>query len=165
MRFIVIFFVIISPLFSSSQPSRLAGMTGEWKIEASMFSPAGEVVQSFSGNATWETVYNGRYVHEKFEFEFRGNKVSGEAFLGETKMFNRYEFVQVDNANPVMFMLTGNWNDSASTLELSNVAGSVRLKWQYVFLSDGSFVKKMLVPKQGTSEYYVQSAYHYKKKK
>jgi hypothetical protein len=152
----------ISTIFS--QTADLTKMIGEWDIEATFQARPGVELQTFSGKAVWQPVYNGKYVHENFEFEFRGSKVTGEAFLGESKRLSRFEFVQVDNANPAMFTLTGNWNDSLKTLELSSLPGGIPLKWNYVFPEDGSFIKKMLIP-QPDGSFHLQSQYHYKKKK
>jgi hypothetical protein len=96
----------------------------------------------------------------QFEFEFLGKKVKGEAFLGESKKFNRYEFVQIDNANPTMFTLTGAWNDTTKSLELTTGTGTIPLKWNYTFNEDGSFVKTMLL-QQNDGSYVEQSRYHY----
>ncbi|HNR15274.1 MAG TPA: DUF1579 family protein [Chitinophagaceae bacterium] len=150
--------------FVFSQTADLAKMIGEWDIEATFQARPGAELQSFSGKAVWQPVYNGKYVHENFEFEFRGSKVIGEAFLGESKRLNSLEFVQVDNANPAMFTLTGNWNDSLKTLELNSLPGGISLKWNYIFLEDGSFIKRMLIP-QPDGSFHLQSQYHYKKKK
>lgn len=162
-KIIMLFHGLLSICILYAQQPDFDKMTGEWKIEASMQGRQGEAAQDFSGTAVWDKVYGGRYMHERFEFEFKGTNVTGEAFLGESKRFKRFEFVQVDNVNPAMFTLTGNWNDSTKTLELNSIPGGIPLKWNYVFLEDGSFIKKMLLP-QPDGSFHVQSQYHYIKK-
>lgn len=149
------------PAVAQNGKVSISVFAGRWTIEGMFYTENGDSI-NFQGTSSWEITYDGRYAHEQFAFNFGGKVIKGEAFVGESKRMNRFELVQIDNANPFMIVLSGRWEEATQALELESPADAMPFRWRYKFFEDGSFRKEICL-KQRDGSYKIQSQYRYKK--
>jgi hypothetical protein len=138
---------------------RLDALLGTWKIEASAFAGGGEP-RRFTGTATFERDYGGRYVHERFQLDADGHVLTGDAWIGWFAATGRYELTQLDGFNPHTLWCRGAWDPERERIALEAVDGARELRWEYELLDGGGFVKEMWT-RDPRGEWVVASDYRY----
>lgn len=158
----------ISPTLADSLMNH---MVGRWKIKSKFFDSEKNKMETIQGKATWKKTLNNQYIQEEFELNFFGQVLKGQGFLKYSSLYQRFEFIQVDEFSPGSLILVGHWDEKNQILSFRPITGyaqwgdkkELQLEWDYYFYPDGSFRKEMRLPdKEG--RFVFASDYHYSKK-
>jgi hypothetical protein len=160
-----ILMLMMTSMFFAQNPF-FDALKGEWDIKANMFMNRDGQTRTipFQGKADWEPIYNGRYIKGIFKFTMRGRTFKGESFIGKSERSPKFEFVQIDDSYPRMFVLSRYWNEEKHMLELTSSGDGMKMKWEFEIGTDGQVIERLLIP-NSAGEFYVQSEYIYERRK
>lgn len=93
-----------------------AAFVGEWDVETKMWmDPAAEPMAS-KGTATVESMFDGRYIRERFKGEMMGQQFEGESTTGFDNNKKLFVTSWMDSMSTGMMMMKGSISEDGKTL-------------------------------------------------
>lgn len=144
-------------------------MLGEWKIQSRFWDPETKRMDTITGKAKWEKTLNDQYIKEHFELNFFFDQIlKGDGYLRYSPVYDRFEFIQLDEFSVSSLLLIGKWDAKNKILAFRPPADyaqwgdkkPLQVEWDYHFYKDGSFRKEMRFPDE-KGNFVFASDYHY----
>jgi len=97
----------------------LAGMEGDWAVEAKMYMSPGTPPMESKGTAVKKLVYDGRYLTEEFNGDMMGTPFQGRATTGYDNSKKKYVGTWMDSMSTAIMFSEGTYDPATKTLAMS----------------------------------------------
>lgn len=98
----------------------LKDLVGEWDVQVTEYPMMPGMKESTNqGKSTYKALYGGRYIEQKFEGSFNGEKFEGTEILGYDKAHAKYTSVWIDNMSTQTMVAEGKYDPTTNTRTLT----------------------------------------------
>jgi hypothetical protein len=101
----------------SAGHARLKGLEGRWNAKVSMWMKAGDKPMESKGIATFESVFGGRFVRQKFFGEWGGEKFEGQGTIGYDNVRKQYVNTWMDSMSTGLMYSTGQYDEASKSIK------------------------------------------------
>ncbi len=95
----------------------LKSVEGEWNTLSRMWMKPGDEPQKSAGTGSFEWVFGGRFLKQKFKGDWMGQPFEGQGFIGYDNVKQEYSNVWMDNMSTGMMTGSGQYDKGSKTIK------------------------------------------------